>query len=127
MVFIAFTNQFNQIFSIFDIHFNNQISQEKLSEFFNIIQTKISQPFKENGKLNLYEVLSNIQNILGESASINIDLNVDYYGVEYSENVLSEWSETYEPSLGIFVKNDKFVFFEEEGSVSIFQNLLDTY
>jgi hypothetical protein len=127
MVYIAFTNQFDRIFGIFDIHFNDirQISQEKLSQLFDLIQTTIGQPFKNDGKLKVYESLEYIQNILGESAVINVDLNVDCYGVEYSENVLGEWSETYEPRLGIFIRNDKFVHFDQEGSISIFHSLLN--
>jgi len=127
MVFVAFINQFDRIFGIFDIHFTNvyQVSQEKISELFYLIQTTISQPFKETGRLRVYEALDNIQNTLGETAIINIDLNLDCYGVEYSENILGEWSETEEPRLGVFIRNDKFVLLEQEGSSSIFQSLIN--
>jgi hypothetical protein len=127
MVFVAFINQFDRIFGIFDIHFTNlhQVSQEKISELFYLIQTSIGQPFKETGRLRVYEALDNIQNTLGETAIINIDLNLDCYGVEYSENILGEWSETEEPRLGVFIRNDKFVLLEHEGSTSIFQSLIN--
>ena len=127
MSYIAFTNQFGYIFGIFEIHFNfTHISQEKISELFECIQTLIGQPFKETGKLKVYESLDYIQNTLGECGIVSLDLNLDYYGIEYSENILLEWSETYEPQIGIFIKNNKFVRLEEEGSVSIFQSLLNS-
>ena len=125
MSFVAFANQFNRVIGLFDIHFSNenQVSQEKLSELFDLIQIKINQPFKETGKIKIYEAVNDIQNILGEIGIVEVDLNLDYYGLEYSENILGEWSETYEPRLAIF-KNGQHVLLEEEGSVSIYKSFL---
>ena len=127
MSFVAFVNQFNRVIGIFDIHFSNenQVSQEKLSELFDLIQIKINQPFKETGKIKIYESLDDIQNILGEIGIVAVDLNLDYYGLEYSENILGEWSETYEPRLAIF-KDGRSVLLEQEGSVSIFKSFLQS-
>jgi hypothetical protein len=124
MSFVAFVNQFDRIIGLFDIHFSNiQISQEKISELFDLVQIKINQPFKETGKIKIYDAVEHIQNILGEIGVVEVDLNLSYYGVDYCENVLGEWSETYEPRLAIF-NNGKSVFLEQEGSVSIFQSFL---
>lgn len=126
MAFIGFTNQYNQKFGIFDIKFNNthHLTENKLSELFYIIQTSVNEPFKETGKLYVYEVLNQLKNLLGELAEITIELNVEYYGVNYSEDILGEWSETYEPLMGIWTK-DNFVLLDQEGSTSIFLSFLN--
>ena len=129
MVFIAFTNQFGHILNIFEICFDNidnisSISQQKLYELFNMIQTLINQPFKETGKIKLDESLGQIQNTLGDTGVVVIDLNLDFYGIEYSESILSEWSHTCEPRLGFFNRNDNFVQLDQEGSLSLFHSLI---
>lgn len=129
MAFIAFTNQYSKKLGIFDINFNDihHLTEDKLSDLFHLIQTSINEPFKDTGKLHVYDVINQLKNLLGELADINIDLNLDFYGVNYSEDILGEWSETYEPRIGIWTGNDKFVLLDQEGSTSIFLSFLNNF
>lgn len=127
MAFIGFINQYNKLLGIFDINFidRHQLTENKLSEIFHFLHTEINEPFKDTGRLYVYEVINQLKNMFGETADINIDMNLDFYGVNYSEDILGEWSETYEPRLGIWISSDKFVYMDQEGSISIFQSYLD--
>jgi hypothetical protein len=127
MAAIGFTNQFDRKLGIFSLDFNNldEITENKISELFHILQTYIVEPFKETGNIRLYEI-NQLKNLFGESANINIDLNLKHYGVDYIESILEEWSETCEPRLGLWINSEKTVFIDQEGSVSIFQSFLNS-
>jgi hypothetical protein len=128
MAAIGFTNQFDTKLGIFSLEFNNldQITENKISEFFYIIQTHIDNPFKQTGKIHVYEIINQLKNLFGESANIDIDLNLFHYGVDYIESILEEWSETCEPRIGLWINSEKTVFIDQEGSVSIFQSFLNS-
>jgi hypothetical protein len=115
-----------QIYTVLYLYVNS-ISQTKISEVFNVIQHNILEPFNDEGKINVYEAIPNIQNILGESAAVSIDMNMDYYGTDYAETVLNEWNchkliiqcHTSQSS-----PTDNMVYIEEEGSLSILYELM---
>lgn len=116
-------NQRPQIISVFYINIKNQLNQDNISSIFSIIQEEIYEPYIESGKIKVYETLPVLQEVLGESANVTIDLNLDYYGPEYSESILTEWNTrklVFHTSYGC----DNYVTLEEEGSMIILYNML---
>ena len=126
MAAIGFTNEFDTKLGIFSLDFNNldEITENKISELFHTVQMHIVEPFKQTGKIRVYEIINDLKNLFGESANINIDLNLHHYGVDYIESILEEWCETCEPRLGLWINSEKTVFIDQEGSISIFQSFL---
>lgn len=113
-----------QIISIFYIEIYNYLSRQKITEIFHTIHSEILQPYYETSKIRAYESIPLLQELLGESGRISIDLNMDYYGPEYSESILSEW-ENKQLIIHSSTNQEDMVFFESEGSLSIFENIFE--
>lgn len=118
-----------QIVGVFYFYIN-QLDQDKMSKVFDIIHTEIYETYNDTGKIKVYETLPIIQDILGESGKVAIDLNLDYYGPDYSESILSEW----ETRKLVFHMTDilspginDYVMIEEEGSLSILYDMLQEF
>lgn len=125
-MFIGFTNEYEKFIGIFNVKLNQNINQEKLQQMMEIINSQIIQPYKNTKKIFIYPSLLSLQNIFGEAASVLIDANLFYYGLEYTESMLEEWSETYDPQAVVFFSHDKFVCIEQEGSLSILADLVNS-
>jgi hypothetical protein len=125
-MFIGFTNEYEKFIGIFNVKLNQNVSQEKLQEMMEIINSQIIQPYKNTKKIFIYPSLLYLQNIFGEAASVLLDENLFYYGLEYTESMLKEWSETYDPKAIVFFSYDKFVCVEQEGSLSILADLINS-
>lgn len=116
-----------QIIGVFYFYINNQLDQDKISKVFDIIQREIYDTFNDTGKIKVYETLPIIQDVLGDSGKVVINLNLDYYGTDYSESILSEWETRklvfHIADLSSPGMND-YVMIEEEGSLSILYDML---
>lgn len=126
MLAVSFYNTDNrqpQIIGVFYINIKNQLNQDNISSIFSIIHEEIYEPYIELGKIKVYETLPVLQEALGESANVTIDLNLDYYGPEYSESILSEWN-TRKLVFHLSYECDNYVMLEEEGSMNILYNIL---
>lgn len=126
MLALSFYNTDNrqpQIIGVFYINIKNQLNQDNISSIFSIIHEEIYEPYIELGKIKVYETLPVLQEALGESANVTIDLNLDYYGPEYSESILSEWN-TRKLVFHLSYECDNYVMLEEEGSMNILYNIL---
>lgn len=113
-----------QILGIFYVQINNQLSQDKIYQIFDIIQREIYEPYNDTGKIKVYETAPLIQEILGESGKVAIDLNLDYYGPEYSESILTEWN-IKKLVFHLSYEVCDYVMIEEEGSLSILCDMLE--
>ena len=95
-----------------------------------IIHSELLYSFIETKQIFIDPCITSLQSIFGESASICLDLNLTYYGLEYTESILAEWNEnSYEPKLALCLSNDitnitNIILAEEEGSVSILEALI---
>lgn len=126
MLAVSFYNTDNirpQILGVFYLHINNNLDQDKISRVFDIIQREIYEIYNDTGKIKVYETVPMIQEILGESGKVAIDLNLDFYGPEYTESILTEW-ETRKLVFHLSYEMCDYVMLEEEGSLSILYDML---
>ncbi len=123
MFSIGFRNQYARFLGIFDVNLNITLSQSKTSELMEMLQIELHNRYLNTNRINT-DFITNIENFLGESGSVKLDLNLFYYGKEYIESILDEWSESVEPSLCFFFTPEKFVLIDEEGSSSILERFI---
>jgi len=87
-----------------------------------MIHQQILEPYHTTSKIRVYETIHSFQELLGESGKVSIDLNMDYYGPEYSVSILSEW-ENKQLVIHPSTDQENMIFFESEGSLSQFENI----
>ena len=123
-MFIGFSNKYERFIGIFFITFKDRPNTEHLERMINVIHNEFSPYYIEHKKI-FHQSIESLRSIFGESATVSLDLNLLYYGIEYTESILREWEELeYDRKISIHLSNDTFVFPEEEGSVSILASLL---
>ena len=120
--FFNMSNQRPQILGIFYIELNHSLSQQKITDLFHMIHQQILEPYHTTSKIRVYETIHSFQELLGESGKVSIDLNMDYYGPEYSVSILSEW-ENKQLVIHPSTDQENMIFFESEGSLSQFENI----
>jgi len=122
-ILISFLNEINLICGILRIDTNDTLTGEDISRMYDILQTELNIPFKENGKVRVSQVISSLSEIFGEIASVSMDLNMQYYGEEDIEDMLSQLDQR----IVVYFNIGDYVFLDCEGSQQRIEALINTY
>jgi uncharacterized protein (UPF0147 family) len=122
-ILISFLNEINLICGILRIDTNDSLTGEDISRMYDTLQTELNMPFKENGKVRVSQVISSLSEIFGEIASVSMDLNMQYYGEEDIEDMLSQLDQR----IVVYFNIGDYVFLDSEGSQERIETLINSY
>lgn len=123
-MFIGFANKYQRFIGVFHIIFKDKPTTDDLQRMIEVIKNEFDAYYTQHKKI-FYQTVESLKLIFGESALVSLDLNLLYYGIEYTQSILEEWNECeYERKLAICLSGDSFVFPKEEGSLSILESLM---
>ena len=120
---ISFLNEYNLICGLLTINTNDTLTKDDISNMYYILQTELNIPFKETGKIRAVEVIESLRENFGEAASVTMDMNIHYYGVEDIEDMLSNLQQR----IVIYFNVGDYVLLDSEGSQTRIKELIDTY
>lgn len=120
---ISFLNEYNLICGLLTINTNDTLTTDDISNMCDLLQTELNIPFKETGKIRVSEVIECLRESFGEAASVTMDMNIQYYGVEDIEDMLNNLQQR----IVIYFNVGDYVLLESEGSQTRIKTLIDTY
>lgn len=120
---ISFLNEYNLICGLLTINTNDTLTKDDISNMCDLLQSELNIPFKETGKIRAVEIIESLRESFGEAASVTMDMNIQYYGVEDIEDMLNNLQQR----IVVYFNVGDYVLLDSEGSQTRIKTLIDAY